>query len=404
MKNIYLDYAATTPLDKKVYKAMKPYFSDKEGFFGNPSSLHKNGQRALHAIDEARDTIAQTITAHHDDIIFTGSATEANNLIIRGTLKAYFRNHNSCKTIPEIIVSSIEHPSILETVKDIEKDGSAKIHYLSVTKEGVVDTKELRGKLNENTILVSVMWVNNETGVIQPISKIAKIVSDFKNSHPSTLPPLYPIFHTDAVQAFQLFDLNVIKSGVDAMTLSAHKIYGPKGIGCLYLNSQRQLQDSSNKILSPMITGGGQEQGIRSGTEHVAGIVGFAQAADLCQKNRKQEYERQRKLLEDFFYQLKKMIPDIEINGTLENRSPHILNLFIPRLDRPTITLDAAGLSVSTGSACAGRRVEPSRVLRAMGHHDERISRSVRMSIGRPTTKGELMLVAKRIAGRVAGE
>jgi len=396
MKNIYLDYAATTPIDKCVYRAMKPYLSCKKGFFGNPNSLHRDGQKALTALDKARDLIAQSITANHNDIIFTGSATEANNLIIRGTLKAYFRNRASCKIIPEIIISSIEHPSIVETVKDLEKDGSAKIHYLSVTKEGVVNLEEIKKALNENTILVSIMWVNNETGAIQPISKIGEIINDFKNSHPSTPPSPYPMFHTDATQAFQFFDLNVIKSGVDAMTFSAHKIYGPKGVGCLYVNNN-QSSTLNSQLLKPLITGGGQERGMRSGTENVAGIVGLAKAVELCQKERKKEYERQENLLRDFFNQLKRVVHDVEINGAFENKAPHILNLFIPHLKRPSIAFDAAGLSVSTGSACAGRRVEPSHVLRAMGYDDERISRSVRISIGRPTTKGELMVAVKKI-------
>lgn len=391
MRSIYLDYAATTPVDKRVYKKMIPYLSGKKGFFGNPHSLHRDGQRAFGALDHARDIIAQHLTAHHRDILFTGSATEANNLAIRGVFKGYFRNRKSCTTIPEIIVSSIEHPSVLETVKDLERDGSAKIHYLGVGREGVVDINELKNKLSENTILVSVMWANNETGVIQPIEKIGAIIHEYKSSRAATSENCYPIFHTDAVQALQYFDLNVIKSRVDAMTLSAHKIYGPKGVGCLY------LRHDYHNVLAPIITGGGQENQKRSGTQNVAGIVGFAHALQVCAQERKTEHKRQAELSAYCFHELKKHIPDIEINGELEQRSPHILNIYIPRLERPVVALDSVGLLLSSGSACAGRRIEISHVLRAMGYSDERILRSVRISIGRPTKRGDVLVVIKRI-------
>jgi len=395
MQSIYLDYASTTPLDKRVAKAMEPFLGKSGDFFGNPSSLHHFGQKALAALDKARGTVARAITAYVDDIVFTASATEANNLVIRGALKAYYRARKTCRTIPKIIVSAIEHASVLETVRDLERDGAVRAVYLPVSREGIVDAQALVRALDRNTIVVSVMWVNNETGAIQPVAEISKIVRDFRLPAKRHTPSPYPLFHTDAAQAGLLCDLNVIASGVDAITLSSHKIYGPKGVGALYLNSDGR--GDKTRVIAPLVTGGGHEQGLRSGTSNVASIVGFAQALELCVRERTQEYSRLSKLSLDFYRVLRQSIGGIEINGSLESRSPHILNLFFPHKDALGRTLDVAGIAVSSGAACAQRRVQPSHVLKAMGYNNEHIRASVRFSFGRFTTKKEVDETARRI-------
>ncbi|MFA6136161.1 MAG: cysteine desulfurase family protein [Candidatus Paceibacterota bacterium] len=390
MDSIYLDYASTTPIDPQVLEAMLPYLKDK---LGNPGSLHSFGQKTLAAIDFARQQIAKTITANHREIIFTSSATEANNLVLKGVLKNFFRNRKDCKIIPKIIISSIEHPSILETAKDIEKDGSANIVYLPVDKDGVVDLKVLEKELDENTILVSVMWVNNEIGSVQPISKISEIISKFKKSLPLPLTP-YPLFHTDASQAFNLFDLNVSKSGVDIMTLSSHKIYGPLGSSCLF------IRNTTYGILSPIITGGDQEYGLRAGTENVASIVGFSKAAEISHQNYKNEHKRLADISDYFYKSLKKELPKIESNSPIEEEnlwSPHILNLFVPYNDNLIVALDIAKIAASSGSACSQRVEKPSHVLKSIGFNDDRIKHSVRFSFGRFATKEDIDEATKRI-------
>jgi cysteine desulfurase len=242
-EKIYLDYAAATPVDPRVLRAMQPYFSKK---FGNAGSLHSFGQEAIRALDAARETIAHCIGADFQEIIFTGSATEANNLILRGVMSRLPK--------PRIIISSIEHESVLGTARSLKNDG-ADVICLPVDKTGLVDLKKLRASLNKNTILVSIMYANNEIGTVQPIVEVTKIVASFKNlrSSPSVLHP--PFFHTDASQAFQFLRCDIRSLGVDFMTLSSHKIYGPKGAGALYVKQGANI--------SPMLTGGNQEFGVR---------------------------------------------------------------------------------------------------------------------------------------------
>ena len=320
MKSIYLDYAASTPIDPRVVAAMSPYFTE---IFANPNSLHRFGQEASRAVFVSRQTIARSLGADYKEIIFTGSATEANNLALRGSIKAiqkiqiHSNNSNGNSDIlnrPRIIVSVIEHESVLETCRDLEKEG-VEVIYISVNKEGIVDLKKLRSTLNDRTVLVSVMYANNEIGTIQPIDKISEIIRNFRESRIKNQESrkadskfiihnsLFPLFHTDAVQAFQYLDCNVKNLGVDLMTLSAHKIYGPKGIGALYVrdaiqkiqihsNNSNGNSDISDRLLAPIITGGDQENGLRSGTENVSYIVGFAKAVEIADKVRGPESAR----------------------------------------------------------------------------------------------------------------
>lgn len=439
---IYLDYAATTPVDPAVFDAMKPYFSRN---FGNPSSLHFFGQEALAAVDEGREQIAKAIGADFREIIFTGSATESNNLALRGVIKESriqntkhnkFLNSKSYILNPRVIVSAIEHESILETCRDLEKEG-VEIIYLPVNRDGIVNLKKLEESLNERTILVSVMYANNETGAIQPIKEIAEIIRDFRNSkrearnskisNPKRLGfknldldivsdfgfkisdlTMHPLFHADAAQAFQFLDCDVCKVGVDLMTLSAHKIYGPKGIGALCVANRVQSLAAGVKkttpnpkphTLNPIITGGGQEFGLRSGTENVAVIVGFAKAVELAARNRGKESKRIEKLRDYFWQKIRKIEPKARLNNNALNRLPNILNVYFPSHDSQDllVKLDLAGVAVSSGAACAARSLEPSYVLAACGFPNKRIKSSLRFSLGRFTTKEEIDEALKRI-------
>jgi len=428
MKRIYLDYAATTPMDMKVKKAMAPYFSaPPAGGFGNPGSLHFFGQKAMTAVDESREKIAKAINADFREIIFTGSATEANNLALRGVVKK-FKIKDLRFKIPRIIVSAIEHDSILETCRDLERE-EIEIIYLPVNKQGIIDLKKLKESLNERTVLVSIMCANNEIGIVQNIAGISKIIKDFKKENFFSK---YPLFHTDAVQAFQFLDCDVNKLGVDLMTLSAHKIYGPKGIGTLYINSKlqtpnyKQILNSKNKIqnkktkiwdlgfgiwdlpvVKPLTTGGGQEFGLRSGTENVAAIAGFAKAVELVSNSRELENKRVRQLTDYFWRELKKLSPKAEINGLKDLRFmiydlrklPNILNVYFPNQNSQDllIKLDLNGIAVSSGSACSARATKPSHVLKAIGLSDKKIKSSLRFSLGKFTTKEEINRALKII-------
>lgn len=390
MKQIYLDYAATTPVDKRVYKSMRPYFLKNKNLFGNPNSVHIFGQKAITVIDEARAKIADIISVNEKEIIFTGSATESNNLIIRGVLKSYYDAYRNTARTPKIIISSIEHPSVLETAKDIEKEGVARIVRLSVDENGIVDTNKLSEEIDEDTILVSVMWVNNETGAIQPIKEISEIIKKHRDKKSDK--EVYPIFHTDAVQATLFNKIDVGDLGVDALTISSHKIYGPKGIGLIYIS--KKIQEES--LLSPVITGGGQEFGFRSGTQNTPYIIGFTEALKICEEERETERNRIKKLSEYFYKTILKNVDGAELNGNENKKSPHIINLYIPK-DDVSEALSVQGIAVSSGSACSQRLVKPSHVLEAMGISKDKIRRSIRISLGRMTKKSEVDYAIKEI-------
>jgi cysteine desulfurase len=372
-KKIYLDYAATTPVDPAALRAMQPYFSEK---FGNAGSLHSFGQEAMAALDRSREVIAAAVGADFREIIFTGSATEANNLVLRGILaRARAMRHERTKF--RIIISSIEHESILETARDLEQKG-VEIVYLPVDRTGTVDLKRLVASLNKNTILVSVMYANNEIGTVQPIKEIAAVIR--------ALPPGdRPWYHTDASQAFQFFDCSVAKLGVDLMTFSSHKIYGPKGAGALYAAARYQP--------SPILTGGGQEFGLRSGTENVPAIVGFSRAVELLSGSRRRANKRIAKLRDELWRGIKKIYPKTETNGGERKTSlPNILNIYFPGHDAQDILtqFDLYGLAVSSGSACHARASRSSYVVEALGYGKERARSSIRFSLGWPTTRDDI--------------
>ncbi len=372
MKRIYLDYAATTPVDPAVLDAMQPYFTET---FGNPGSLHSFGQAASGAVFIARQMIAKELNCHYSEVIFTGSATEANNLALRGAVK----NHK-----PRLIISAIEHESILQTAKDLEKTG-AEVVVIPVSKEGIIDLKKLKAALTRETVLVSVMFANNEIGTIQSIAEIAKVIRDFRGA------AKWPLLHTDAAQALNYLSCDVEALGVDLMTLSSQKIYGPKGAGALYV---RSMQRGVSRVypISPWQTGGGQEFGLRSGTENVASIVGFSKAVGLAAMDREEESVRIGKLRNQAWEGVKKLFPKAELNGSPEVGLPNILNFYVPGVsgEQLLVTLDLHGVAVSSGSACAARSIDPSHVLLALGHDEQRAKNSVRISLGRMTTKQEI--------------
>ena len=359
MAKVYLDYAATTPIDPKVFRAMRPYLKKE---FGNASSIHGFGQKALVAIDDARNKIAEFLGADPSEVVFTGSATEANNLAVFGLVKS--GDH--------IITSKIEHHAILEPCQALEKRG-VEVTYLPVDKDGLVSVLDIEKAIKPNTFLVSVMYANNEIGVIQPIAEIGKILP----------PQIY--FHTDAVQAANYLDCNVEKLGVDLLTLSSHKIYGPKGVGALYIKKGTPI--------APLIYGGGQEQGYRSGTENVAGIVGLAQALKEIQNPRiSLQNIRIRQFRDRLIKKILKLIPDSRLNGSAVHRLPNNVNISFQGAEGEAmvIALDQKGIAVSTGSACSSRSLEPSHVILALGLSHEEAHGSLRVTLGRYTTEQEI--------------
>lgn len=373
MKKVYLDYASLTPIDKRVHLSMKKFGSPK---YGNPSAIYTSGVMAKNALEDARTKVANILHAHVDEIIFTGSGTEANNLAIRGILEKISSEDLKGK---HVIVSAIEHSSILETAKVLEKKG-IKVSYIPVDKNGVVDLEFLKKEVSKETILISVMMVNNEIGIIEPIQEIAKIVRDFKKKNNS----IYPILHTDACQAMYL-PLYVEKLGVDMMTLDGHKIYGPRGIGMLYVKRGIELY----KIIS----GGGQERGLRSGTENIPAIAGFATALEIVDATRDKEYKRLSDIKEYFEKGLLKINKNIVINPLSHLTSPHISNISIPDIDNEffVLQLDVKGIECSTKSACL-RDEDESYVLKAISVSSKN---SVRFSFGRETTKKDLEYTLK---------
>jgi cysteine desulfurase len=396
-RRIYLDYAATTPVDPAVLRAMMPFFSEA---FGNAGSLHSFGQEAIAALDGAREILAAAIGADFREIIFTGSATEANNLALRGVVDAW-RNANGASRTPRILVSAVEHESVLETARCLGLEG-ADIIYLPVSRVGVVDPDDVARNLSENTAIVSVMTANNEIGTIQPTKKIAEAIGDFKKSYSGGGNSPWPVFHTDASPAFQFLDCGHDTLGADLVTFSSHKIYGPKGAGALFVKNSKLRRRMS---LSPLFMGGGQEFGLRSGTENIPAIIGFAKAVELSADSREATNLQILGLRDELWRGIKRMVPRAAQNGAA-GHLPNILNVYFPGNDAEELLtrLDLMGVAASSGSACRARSHQSSHVIEALGYSSARARSSIRFSLGRPTTKNEIartiVAIKKIVASR----
>ena len=361
---IYLDYQATTPLDPRVLEAMMPYFTHK---FGNPHSRsHSYGWEAEEAVEKARAQVAKLIGADEKEVIFTSGATESNNLAIKGVAEFYKDRKN------HIVTTVTEHKCVLDTCRHLEQQGF-EVTYLPVQKNGLVDLEQLRAAVTDKTVVVSIMAVNNEIGVIQPLAEIGKICRE-KGA----------FFHTDAAQAAGKIPLDVEAMNIDLMSISGHKIYGPKGIGALYVRRKPRVR------LVPLIVGGGQERGFRSGTLPTPLCVGLGEAAEIARKEMDAESKRLAKLQARMLKGLQSKLPEIYVNGDLEHRIPGNLNISFAYVEGELLMMGIKGLSVSSGSACTSASLEPSYVLRALGVEEELAHTSLRIGLGRFTTEQEV--------------
>ena len=361
---IYLDYQATTPMDPRVLEAMMPYFTHK---FGNPHSRsHSYGWEAEEGVEKARGQVAKLIGADEKEVIFTSGATESNNLAIRGVAEFYKDRKN------HVVTTVTEHKCVLDTCRHLEQSGF-EVTYLPVQKNGLIDLDQLRNAITDKTVVVSIMAVNNEIGVIQPLEEIGKICREKKT-----------FFHTDAAQAAGKIALDVEKMNIDLMSISGHKIYGPKGIGALYVRRKPRVR------LVPLIVGGGQERGFRSGTLPTPLCVGLGEAAEICMKEMDSEAKRLKKLQERMLKGLNDKLTDIIVNGDLEHRIPGNLNISFAYVEGESLMMGIKNLSVSSGSACTSASLEPSYVLRALGVEEEMAHTSLRIGLGRFTTEHEV--------------
>jgi cysteine desulfurase len=373
---IYMDYNATTPCDDRVLEAMLPYFTRQ---FGNAASRsHPFGWLAAEAVDSARETLASIIGAVPQELVFTSGATEADNLAIKGVLEAYATKGN------HIITVATEHKAVLDTCAHVEKSG-AQVTYLGVQPDGLVNLHELESAIRPSTVLIAVMYANNETGVIQPVKEISAIARKHQ-----------VLFFTDATQAVGKIPVNVNEDGIDLMAFSAHKIYGPKGIGALYV----RRRNPRVRIIA-QVDGGGHERGQRSGTLNVPGIVGFAKAAELAVNEMPvatPKLEQMRNRLESAFVKL----GDVKVNGGHTQRLPHVSNLSFGNADGEALMLGInKQIAVSSGSACTSASIEPSHVLRAMGVSDEMAHSSLRFSLGRYTSEEEIDYTIEQVTATV---
>jgi cysteine desulfurase len=374
---IYLDYAATCPVDPRVLDRMLPYFTEN---FGNAASrTHSFGWTAEEAVENARAEIAKTIGADSKEITFTSGATESNNLAIKGVAEFAHDKGN------HIVTVVTEHKATLDTCKHLERNGY-EVTYLPVGTDGRIDLAQLEASLTDRTILVSVMFANNETGVLQPIAEIGKLCHDRGI-----------LFHTDAVQAFGKVAIDVEAMNVDLLSISAHKIYGPKGVGALYVRRRKP-----RVRLSPQIHGGGHERGNRSGTLNVPAIVGFGEAARIARETMAEEAMRIQGLRDHLQARLESEVPHSYLNGSATHRLPGTLNISFAYVEGEGLIMGLKDVALSSGSACTSASLEPSYVLRAMGLNDELAHSSLRMTIGRFTTREEVDYVADLIRDKVA--
>jgi len=369
---IYMDYHATTPVDPRVLDAMMPFFTQK---FGNAASRnHPFGWEAEEAVEAARKQVAALIGANAKEIIFTSGATESNNLAIKGIAEMYREKGN------HIITCVTEHKAVIDTCKKLEKQG-LRVTYLPVQKDGRIDLDELRASITNKTILITIMTANNEIGVIQPIAEIGAIAKE-KGI----------IFHTDGVQAVGKVPFDVTALKVDLVSISGHKIYGPKGVGALYVRRR-----NPRVLLAEQINGGGHERGMRSGTLNVTGIVGLGTAAELCQQDMAKDTERLRKLRDRLNDGLHKNLDEIYINGSMEHRLPHNLNISFAYVEGESLLMGINDVAVSSGSACTSASLEPSYVLKALGAGDDLAHSSIRFGLGRWTTDEEVDYVIDKL-------
>ncbi len=394
LRQAYFDNASTTPLDKRVLKAMMPYFTED---YGNASNLYETGRCARKAITLALNQISSALHCRPDEFIFTGSATEADNLAIAGAARAHKEKGN------RIIISSLEHKGIIAVCDALAKEGF-EIIKLPVGKDGMVDPEEVRKALNEKTIIVSITMADSETGTMQPIREIAEVIKEKRTGYrgqgtgiagdsktvPCTLNPApFPLFHTDASQAAAYADVNVEKLGVDLMTISAHKLRGPKGIGGLYVKRGVKL--------NPIIYGGGQQGKLRSGTENVPAIAGFGKAVELNEAYKKKGTAKTAKLRDALQKGIFKLIDKVVLNGHPIKRLPNFLNISILDIEGESLLLelDEHGIMINTGSACNSESLEPSYVLTALGNPYEFVHGSIRFTLGPQTTMADVDHVLK---------
>lgn len=389
-KKIYLDYASATPIDKKVLRLMYLYEKD---FFANATSIHSSGVKVRNIIEESRHKIAKLINAHSDEIIFTGSGTESDAMVILGIIRDWRIKNKGL--LPHIVTTKIEHPAILENCRLLENLGEAKVTYVSVDKNGIINLEELEESLKENTILVSIMYANNEIGTIQPIQEIAKIIRHFrkgKDTKPLENNFVFPLFHSDACQAMNyLYTENVEKLGVDLLSFNSSKIYGPKGLGVLY--KKRGID------LFPLYTGGGQEFELHSGTESVSLIAGLAEAFSITNKIKQKESERLTKIRD---YGIEKLLSlsdtsgyKIILNGDKNKRLPNNINISILGISSELLVIefDAKGIELSSKSACKSRGDDDSYVISAIRKICKKTKEeegSLRITLGRYTKKGDI--------------
>ncbi len=368
MNIIYLDNSATTPIKTEVLQEMMPYLTTE---YGNASSLYSVGRNAKRAIEKARNRVAELLNCNHNEIYFTGGGSESDNIALKGFAYANKEKGN------HIITSKIEHPAILETCKTLERQGF-EVSYINVNEDGIIDVEELRKSIKPNTILISVMTANNEVGTIQPIEEIAKI------AHDNNI-----VFHTDAVQAIGNVQIDVEKMRIDMLSLSSHKINGPKGVGALYIKNGIEVEK--------FINGGHQEKDRRAGTENVAGIVGIGKAAEIARKNMETHIRNLSKIRDYYIKKVQKEIPDIRINGSMENRLPGNANISFKGINASELIfkLDERGICVSSGSACSSGNTNPSHVLTAMNVPEVYLNSAIRTTFGDNNTFEQVDYVVK---------
>ncbi len=377
-RRVYMDNHATTPVDPRVVEAMLPCFTE---MFGNSGSRnHAYGWEAEALVDTAREQVAKAIGAKAKEIIFTSGATESDNLALRGVVEFYKEKGN------HIITATTEHKAILDACKALERKGLATVTYLPVDKFGLIDLNQLRAAITDKTILISIMHANNEIGTIQPLHEIGKIAKEKG-----------VLFHTDATQGVGKIPVDVEAMGIDLLSMSAHKIYGPKGIGALYVRAR-----NPRVRITPQLDGGGQERGFRSGTLNVPGIVGLGRAVEICSEEMERENERLLRLRERLRQGIMGKLDEVYLNGHPMQRLPGNLNLSFAFVEGESLLMGLKDIAVSSGSACTSATLEPSYVLKALGVGDELAHTSIRFGLGRFNTEAEVDYVAERVVSEVS--